>query len=155
MRVVPQAVYSCHSHQFAALNKDWLEVAPRSHGHARRANTRRLARSKNPHRYAETRMNRPPPHVHGKEGVDGSSPSEGSEKFLQIRAFCRSIVAAEGDEGRTCPRFSENSRSAASEKPCRCGSCTRLSDPAPLRGKEGVAGRRDSDTSQHVHSQGH
>jgi hypothetical protein len=80
MRVVPQAVYSCHSHQFAALNKDWLEVAPRSHGHARRANTRRLARSKNPHRYAETRMNRPPPHVHGKEGVDGSSPSEGSKR---------------------------------------------------------------------------
>ena len=26
-----------------------------------------------------------PPHVHGKEGVDGSSPSEGSEEDLQIR----------------------------------------------------------------------
>jgi hypothetical protein len=29
------------------------------------------------------RMNRPPPHVHGKEGVDGSSPSEGSAKVPQ------------------------------------------------------------------------
>src|SRR5436189_6455429 len=34
-------------------------------------------------RYAKTaslcgsRMNRPPPHDHGKEGIDGSSPSEG------------------------------------------------------------------------------
>jgi hypothetical protein len=25
-------------------------------------------------------MNRPPPHVHGKEGVDGSSPSEGYDE---------------------------------------------------------------------------
>jgi hypothetical protein len=32
----------------------------------------------------ETRMNRPPPHVHGKEGVDGSSPSEGFTKGQQM-----------------------------------------------------------------------
>src|SRR5438067_1828574 len=28
-----------------------------------------------------------PPHVHGKEGVDGSSPSEGSAKVLHVGAF--------------------------------------------------------------------
>ena len=54
---------------------------------------------------------------HGKEGVDGSSPSEGSEKLLQMRTFSRSIVAAEGDEGRTCRRYSGELRFAASEKP--------------------------------------
>jgi hypothetical protein len=27
-------------------------------------------------------------HLHGKEGVDGSSPSEGFTKFLQISSFC-------------------------------------------------------------------
>jgi hypothetical protein len=29
-----------------------------------------------------------PPNSHGKEGVDGSSPSEGFAKFLLIRFFC-------------------------------------------------------------------
>ena len=29
-----------------------------------------------------------PREVHGKEGVDGSSPSEGSAKFLLIKPFC-------------------------------------------------------------------
>ena len=28
-------------------------------------------------------------HLHGKEGVDGSSPSEGFEEFLLINFFCR------------------------------------------------------------------
>ncbi len=28
------------------------------------------------------------PPKHGKEGVDGSSPSEGSTKFLLISSFC-------------------------------------------------------------------
>jgi hypothetical protein len=32
-------------------------------------------------------MNRPPPNVHGKEGADGSSPSEGFQKSLQTSAF--------------------------------------------------------------------
>jgi hypothetical protein len=32
-------------------------------------------------------MSRPPPHVHGKEGVDGSSPSEGSTKRQQMALF--------------------------------------------------------------------
>jgi hypothetical protein len=43
-------------------------------------------RRANPRRYAETRMSTPP-YVHGKEGVDGSSPSEGL-KPLQIDLFC-------------------------------------------------------------------
>jgi hypothetical protein len=38
-------------------------------------------------RYAQTRMGRPPPHVHGKEGVDGSSPSEGFSKRPANRPF--------------------------------------------------------------------
>src|SRR5205823_14274574 len=53
------------------------QVAPGSHGHANRDETRLLATPANPHHYAQSRMNPPPPHVHGKEGVDGSSPSEG------------------------------------------------------------------------------
>src|SRR5438105_6530366 len=91
---------------------------------------------------------RSPIGAHGKEGVDGSSPSGGFEKLLQIRASSRSTVAATGDGGRTCPRFSAKLRSAASEHPCRCGSCATLSIPTRSRGKEGVAGRRDSDTRQ-------
>jgi hypothetical protein len=59
------------------------EVAPRSHGHAKRDHARLLATAANPHDYAEFRMDRPPPHVHGKEGVDGSSPSEGFTKGQQ------------------------------------------------------------------------
>jgi hypothetical protein len=53
------------------------QVAPRSHGHEKRDDRRRAATSRIPPHYAQTRMRRPPPHVHGKEGVDGSSPSEG------------------------------------------------------------------------------
>jgi hypothetical protein len=53
------------------------EVAPRSHGHAKGDDPRRLATSRIRHHYVQTRKGRPPPHVHGKEGVDGSSPSEG------------------------------------------------------------------------------
>ena len=55
----------------------YAQVAPRSHGHERRDDRRRPATSRIPPHYAQTRMRRPPPHVHGKEGVDGSSPSEG------------------------------------------------------------------------------
>jgi hypothetical protein len=32
-------------------------------------------------------MNRPPPHVHGKEGVDGSSPAEGLKNPLEMSGF--------------------------------------------------------------------
>ena len=39
-----------------------------------------------PHGCAQTRVNRPP-HVHGKEGVDGSSPSEGSAQSPAKRGF--------------------------------------------------------------------
>ena len=39
-------------------------------------------------------------HLHGKEGVDGSSPSEGFEKPLQIGACAIAIVACDGDKGR-------------------------------------------------------
>ena len=72
----------CAVARASAAGED-AEVAPGSHGHARRDETRILATHPNPHRYTQTRINQPPPHVHGKEGVDGSSPSEGL-KSLQI-----------------------------------------------------------------------
>ena len=56
---------------------DEPEAAPGSHGHAKRGETRLLATPANQLHHAGSRMGRPPPHVHGKEGVDGSSPSEG------------------------------------------------------------------------------
>lgn len=42
-------------------------------------------------------MRRPPPHIHGKEGVDGSNPSEGLKKPLQNGVFLRLLVACLGD----------------------------------------------------------
>jgi hypothetical protein len=41
-----------------------------------------------------------PPRCHGKEGVDGSSPSQGLGKPLQIDGFCIVSVARPGDKGR-------------------------------------------------------
>jgi hypothetical protein len=38
---------------------------------------------------------------HGKEAVDGSSPSEGLKKPLQMSRFCLVRVARAGDKGRT------------------------------------------------------
>src|SRR5918999_1561909 len=45
------------------------KVAPRSHGNTRRDHLRWPATGGIPRHYTETRMSRPPPHVHGKEGV--------------------------------------------------------------------------------------
>jgi hypothetical protein len=73
------------------------EVAPGSHGHAKRDDVRLFATGAKPRHFAETRMSRPPPHVHGKEGVDGSSPSEGSAKAPVIGAF--SIDCPRGSYG--------------------------------------------------------
>jgi hypothetical protein len=128
------------------------QVAPRSHGDAKRANSSLRPRLANPRRCAQTRMSRPPPHVHGKEGVDGSSPSEGFENLLQIRTFGRSSVAATGDGGRTWPRFSGRTLVSGERNPCRCGSCTSLSMPTRLAGKEGVA-PPDSGQTGHLRTQ--
>ena len=57
---------------------------------ARLCKTRRFAPTAEDRKaagYAETRMDRPPPYVHGKEGVDGSSPSEGFTKGQQMALF--------------------------------------------------------------------
>src|SRR5436305_4684644 len=70
------------------------EVAPRSHGHAKRDDVRLSATRPSPQRYEQTRMGRPPPHVHGKEGVDGSSPSEG----LAVRGFGGIVAEALGEQ---------------------------------------------------------
>jgi hypothetical protein len=81
------------------------EVAPGSHAHAKRDKTRLPATRRNALKYTEYRTDRPPPHVHGKEGVDGSSPSEGLKKSLQIGDFSGVLVAHFGDtrshRGRT------------------------------------------------------
>ena len=53
------------------------EVVPGSHRLAKPAETRLRPRRSKPHHYADAGMTPPPPHVHGKAGVDGSSPSEG------------------------------------------------------------------------------
>jgi hypothetical protein len=68
-------------------------VAPRSHDPAKRDNTRQPPTHQNPHGYAQTRMSRPPPHVHGKEGVDGSSPSEGLYESPANRYIVLPVVA--------------------------------------------------------------
>jgi len=71
------------------------EGAPRVHENAKRDDPRLPATAENRHGHVETRINRPPPHFNGKEGVDGSSPSEGSAKGPEIGSFtfastCRS-----------------------------------------------------------------
>ena len=45
------------------------QVAPRSHDGAKRDCSRRQPTQLEPRHYAQTRMNRPPPHVHGEEDV--------------------------------------------------------------------------------------
>ena len=47
------------------------------HENAKRGDSRLPATGSNRHDHAETRINRPPPHFNGKEGVSGSSPEEG------------------------------------------------------------------------------
>lgn len=61
----------------ALIAGERAQVAPGSHGHENRDETQILATPANPRHYVETRLNRPPPHVHGKEAVPGSSPGEG------------------------------------------------------------------------------
>jgi hypothetical protein len=70
---------------------------------ARACKTRRSEATPETHKAAslrENRITRPPPHVHGKEGVDGPSPSEGFEKlpanthFLSLGRRRRSHVSA-------------------------------------------------------------
>jgi len=86
-------------HQPASLP----EGVPGSHRLAKPAEARlRPSRSK-PHHHAEAGMTRPPPHVHGKEGVDGSSPSEGFTKvpakrhvLLPVKTVDRRRGKAEG-----------------------------------------------------------
>jgi hypothetical protein len=55
------------------------EGAPRVHENAKRGNSRLPAKGTNRHGYAETRINRPPPHFNGKEEALGSNPREGLE----------------------------------------------------------------------------
>ena len=87
---------------------------------ARRCRTRRLAATaahRDPHEYAESRMNRPPPPVHGKEGVGSSSPPEGSAKprpcgvYLSARGRCTSSRATGARKARAGPARTTLSRS--------------------------------------------
>jgi hypothetical protein len=68
------------------------------------------------------------------------SPSEGSEKLLQIRTFSRPTVAATDDEGRTRPRFFTKLRSAPSAKSLQMRQLHHALHADPVAGKEGVAG---------------
>ena len=68
-------------------------IALGSHDPAKRDQTPLLATPANQHDNAETRAKSTPPHVHGKEGVDGSSPSEGLKNPLQISGFFMLLVA--------------------------------------------------------------
>jgi hypothetical protein len=59
------------------------------HENAKRGDSRLPATVANRHGYAESGINRPPPDFNGKEGVDGSSPSEGFAKSLQAASLSR------------------------------------------------------------------
>ena len=48
-------------------------------------------------------MGRPPPHVHGKEGVSGSSPEEG---FTDVIPICLTAVSSGDDEAAAAERSS-------------------------------------------------
>ena len=50
-------------------------------------------------------------HLHGKEGVDGSSPSEGFRKFL-LSAFFQPHYVADSRLQRRPGKLSENARAA-------------------------------------------
>jgi hypothetical protein len=70
-----------------ALFFERFEVAPGSHGSGKRGDSRQRGKGSSRHGYAQTRMNRPPPHVHGKEAAPGSSPGESLKPPLS-RGFC-------------------------------------------------------------------
>jgi hypothetical protein len=56
-----------------------------------------------------------PDHLHGKEGVSGSSPEEGSAKAPQVGAFRSAGLAAE----RTCGGYGALCGAFRSRSPCR------------------------------------
>jgi hypothetical protein len=62
---------------------------------------RRPARRSNPHRYPESRMNRPPPHVHGKEGAAVRVRQRALQKRRKSALFFSAPLAALS----TCTRY--------------------------------------------------
>jgi hypothetical protein len=133
---------------------------------ARPCKTRRNAATReprNPRRRAAHRINRPPPHVHGKEGVDGSSPSEGLESpcksaFSVACAECwvRGGRPADGNtpicRAFRCRRCGLHGLSAAARShrgrtPAQCGGCARsaidLGDRRSCRLDSGVLSAGD------------
>src|SRR6266851_4575859 len=88
---------------------------------ATRGNQRQIDRPPIPQKQAESvaaGCHRLPEKFHGKEGVDGSSPSEGFAKFLLISSFCccgwRRFYASTSTER---PPPAANA-SAAASNPC-------------------------------------
>ena len=55
------------------------------HENAKRGDSRLPANDRKRHGYAEPRINRPPPDLDGKEGVDGSSPL--ADSFLVLPPY--------------------------------------------------------------------
>jgi pimeloyl-ACP methyl ester carboxylesterase len=67
-------------------------------------------------------MSRPPPHVHGKEGVDGSSPSEGSAKAQELaRDFSALLNLQEVQFAVVMELFMEHRKCRRAECPRRVG----------------------------------
>src|SRR6266536_4960421 len=60
----------------AAGLRHQAEVAPGSHGGAKRGDARSFPRPASPHHDTESRMSRPPPHVHCKECHEEGPPAE-------------------------------------------------------------------------------
>ena len=83
-----------------------------------------------------SRMYRPPPHVHGKEGVDGSSPSEGFRKPLQTLNFLAMTVAPLGRQRshRAARAASERVTPSLSRRcSMRWNAFAQAKTPGPLR----------------------
>src|ERR671918_2788022 len=118
-------------------------VAPRSHDSAKRDDQWRPERDSKRVGCAESRMNRPPPHVHGKERVDGSSPSEGFDNSLQICGFFSVLVVLQrrgSRRGRTRSHAAAPGADPLSMKEGRASTgCVRAS---PSQGGRGGGGCR-------------
>jgi len=79
-----------------ALIVQVVEVAPRSHGSANRGYLRASATQQFGSVELEKAHPLTPSDRNGKEGVDGSSPSEGSQKFRSLEGLLR------GSSCRSC-----------------------------------------------------
>jgi hypothetical protein len=88
-----------------------------------------------------------PQNLDGKEGVVGSSPTRGLRKTPANTCFLSFYSCRDGRRRSHVSAVLGELRSAASENPCRCGSCTTLSMPT---GREVRRGSRVAETAAHA-----